>query len=151
MRQHGEGGYVSTAVEVFVDPVTGGIRTCSGWSTAFECGAIVNPDLLTNQIQGGCHDGGLQEPCSRLSSLKMARFSIRTWRSTVCPGSPIFRRLMLYSWTGRICLHRGREAPITCVAPAIANAVFNATGVRIRSMPLAPSGLATVLKSDNVV
>jgi len=34
----------------------------------------------------------------------------------------------------------GGEAPIVAVAPAIANAIFRACGVRLRSMPLAPDG-----------
>jgi CO/xanthine dehydrogenase Mo-binding subunit len=34
----------------------------------------------------------------------------------------------------------GGEAPIIAVAPAIANAIFRACGVRLRSMPLVPSG-----------
>jgi isoquinoline 1-oxidoreductase len=33
------------------------------------------------------------------------------------------------------------ETPIIGIAPAIANAIFDATGQRIRSMPLAPNGL----------
>ena len=35
------------------------------------------------------------------------------------------------------------ETPIVGLAPAVANAIFNATGVRLRSLPLAPSGLKT--------
>jgi nicotinate dehydrogenase subunit B len=34
----------------------------------------------------------------------------------------------------------GGETPIMAVAPAIANAIFRACGVRLRSMPLAPDG-----------
>jgi isoquinoline 1-oxidoreductase len=33
------------------------------------------------------------------------------------------------------------ETPLTGIAPAVANAIFDATGVRLRSMPLAPAGL----------
>jgi isoquinoline 1-oxidoreductase len=33
------------------------------------------------------------------------------------------------------------ETPIVCIAPAIGNAIFQATGTRIRSMPLAPKGV----------
>ncbi len=35
----------------------------------------------------------------------------------------------------------GGETPIVAIAPAIANAIFNATGVRLRSMPLVPDGV----------
>jgi isoquinoline 1-oxidoreductase len=37
----------------------------------------------------------------------------------------------------------GGETPIIAVAPAIANAVFSACGIRLRSMPLAPRGVVT--------
>ncbi len=33
------------------------------------------------------------------------------------------------------------ETPIVCVAPAVGNAIFNATGVRLRSLPMIPSGV----------
>jgi isoquinoline 1-oxidoreductase len=33
------------------------------------------------------------------------------------------------------------ETPIVGIAPAVANAIFDATGVRLRSMPLVPRGL----------
>jgi len=35
----------------------------------------------------------------------------------------------------------GGETPIVVVAPAIPNAIFNACGVRLRAMPLAPGGV----------
>ena len=35
------------------------------------------------------------------------------------------------------------ETPIVGLAPAVANAIFNATGVRLRSLPLVPKGLST--------
>ncbi len=35
------------------------------------------------------------------------------------------------------------ETPIVGLAPAVANAIFNATGVRLRSLPLAPRGIST--------
>ena len=39
------------------------------------------------------------------------------------------------------------ETPIVGLAPAIANAIFNATGLRLRSLPLVPRGLNTNAKS----
>jgi isoquinoline 1-oxidoreductase len=40
------------------------------------------------------------------------------------------------------------ETPIVGLAPAVANAIFSATGVRLRAMPLAPKGVATSATSQ---
>ncbi len=37
----------------------------------------------------------------------------------------------------------GSEAPLECIAPAIGNAIFSASGIRLRSLPLVPNGLRT--------
>jgi CO/xanthine dehydrogenase Mo-binding subunit len=42
------------------------------------------------------------------------------------------------------------EPPTTCVAAAIANAFFDATGVRMRSAPMSPARVRAVLKADGV-
>jgi isoquinoline 1-oxidoreductase len=42
----------------------------------------------------------------------------------------------------------GGEAPIMAVAPAIANAIFAACGVRLRSMPLVPAGRVPGIRPD---
>ena len=36
------------------------------------------------------------------------------------------------------------ETPIVAIAPAVGNAIFNATGIRLRSMPLVPQGMPKV-------
>ena len=35
------------------------------------------------------------------------------------------------------------ETPIMCIAPAIGNAIFDSTQIRLRSMPMVPDGLKT--------
>ncbi len=109
--------------------------------TAFECGAIVNPEGLVNQIEGATvmglggalfeaihfRDGTILDPS--LSRYRVPRFS------DVPPIEVILldRRDILPAGAG--------ETPIVAVAPALANAVYAATGRRIRSMPLAPDGV----------
>lgn len=129
-----KGGYISTAVEVFVDP-SSGIRVVRAVS-AFECGAILNPDLLRNQVEGALimglggalweaieFDGGkITNP--HLSQYHVPRFSAIPLIESIL----IDRKDLPSAGAG--------ECPIVCVAPAIANAVFNATGKRLRSMPL---------------
>ena len=107
---------------------------------AFECGAIVDPDNLMNQIEGATvmglggalfeavhFDGGrISNP--RLSQYRVPRFS---------DVPPI--EVVLIDRTDIPSAGAG-ETPIVAVAPAIANAIFAATGRRIRSMPLVPEG-----------
>ena len=51
-----KGSYVATCAEVAVDPASGKVRVVR-LVTAFECGAIVNPDQLKNQVEGAAMMG----------------------------------------------------------------------------------------------
>src|SRR5207302_3880007 len=51
-----KGGYLATCAEVAVDRATGKVRV-TRVVQAFECGAVVNPDLLKNQIEGAIVQG----------------------------------------------------------------------------------------------
>jgi isoquinoline 1-oxidoreductase len=126
---------VAACVEVAVDPPKGEIKVAEICET-FECGPILNPANLLSQVQG-CIVMGLggaltEEIEFRDGKILNPRFS----RYRV----PRFRDLP------RIDVHLvenheippagGGETPIIAVAPAIGNAVFAATGVRLRSMPM---------------
>ncbi len=133
-------GNVATAVEVAVDRATGRV-TIVRVVTAFECGAIVNPDQLRNQVVGANImglGGALFEAIEfdnghilngRFSKYRVPRFSDVPPIETVL----IDRKDLPSAGAG--------EAPIFGLAPAIANGIFDATGVRLRSLPLAPHGL----------
>src|SRR5207237_4435282 len=109
--------------------------------TAFECGAILNPDHLKNQIEGGMmmgiggamfeavefENGKILNP--RLSKYRVPRFSDMPVIETVL----LDRKDLPSAGAG--------ECPMVGLAPAIANAIFDASGVRLRSMPLVPGGL----------
>ena len=110
---------------------------------SFECGAIVNPDGLRNQVEGSIvqglggalfesidfEDGKLTN--GRFSQYRVPRFS------DVPPIDVVLldRRDLPPAGAG--------ETPIVGIAPAIGNAIFNATGIRLRSLPLIPRGLPT--------
>jgi nicotinate dehydrogenase subunit B len=133
-----KGGRVATAAAVTVDP--DGRLTISRLITAFDCGAIVNPDNLTSQIEGAVImglGGALFEMIDftqgRISNASMTAY--RVPRLTDLPQIEV------------ILLDRpdkpsagGGETPMVAVAPAIANAIYDARRVRLRSMPLAPGG-----------
>ena len=109
--------------------------------TAFDCGRIVNPDALTNQIQGAISmglGGALFEavhfePGGVLTNASMTDY--RVPRITDVPGIEV----VLLDRPDEPSAGAG-ETPIIALAPAIANAIFDATGVRLRDMPLVPDG-----------
>ncbi|HLV96566.1 MAG TPA: molybdopterin cofactor-binding domain-containing protein [Candidatus Acidoferrales bacterium] len=135
-----KGGNVATFAEVAVDRGSGNVQVVRVVS-AFECGAIVNPDGLRNQIEGGnimgmggalfeairFADGKILNP--HLAQYRVPRFKDVPQMETVL----IDRRDIPSAGAG--------ESPLMGVAPAIGNAIFDATGVRLRSMPMVPNGL----------
>jgi isoquinoline 1-oxidoreductase len=135
-----KGGNVATCAEVAVDAKSGDVRVVR-LTTAFECGAIVNPDGLRNQLEGAnimALGGALFEAIEfadgkilngRFSDYRVPRFSDVPLIETVM----IDRKDIPSAGAG--------ESSLVGVAPAIANAIFDATGVRLRSMPMVPSGL----------
>src|SRR5262249_41341498 len=131
--------------EVGVDASTGRVSVRRA-VISFDCGAVVNPDRLRCQIEGAVVmgiGGALFEAIefeggkilnARLALYRVPRFSDAPEMEIVL----VERRDVAPSGAG--------ETPIIGIAPAIANALFAATGKRIRSMPLAPAGLTAAAK-----
>jgi nicotinate dehydrogenase subunit B len=135
-----KGGNVATCAQVEVDRKSGEVKVVR-LVTAFECGAIVNPDGLRNQLEGAnimALGGALFEKIEfangkilngRFSDYRVPRFSDVPGLETVM----IDRKDIPSAGAG--------ESSLVGVAPAIANAIFDATAVRLRSLPLVPNGL----------
>jgi isoquinoline 1-oxidoreductase len=134
-----KGSYVATCAEARVEP-SGDVRVVR-LVAAFECGAVVNPDQLENQIEGSLVmglGGALFEAVefdrgviqnARLSRYRVPRFSDTPQIDVVL----VDRKDLPPAGAG--------ETPIVAVAPAVAGAIFAATGRRLRALPLAPQGL----------
>ena len=137
-----KGGNVATCAEVAVDQKSGNVKVVR-LVTAFECGAVVNPDHLRNQIEGGnvmALGGALFEAIEfengrilngRFSDYRVPRFSDVPAIEAVL----LDRKDIPSAGAGESCL--------LGVAPAVGNAIFDATGVRLRSLPMVPNGLKT--------
>lgn len=130
-------GYVATFVEVAVDRGTGDVKI-ERVLTAFDCGAIVNPDGLRNQLiganimgLGGALFEAIEFENGRILNNHFASYRVPRFRDL-----PPMDALLL-DRKDQPSVGAG-EAPIVGVAPAIANAVFDAIGVRLRGMPLGP-------------
>ncbi len=137
-----KGSYTAACVEVEVDRKTGTIHILDFLQT-FECGAIINPENLSAQVEG-CIVMGLGAALWEEIQFKKGRVQNPTLRQYRVPRfkdiPPV--EVVLINRPDLPSAGAG-ETPIITVAPAIANAVFAATGIRIRSMPIKSDELKT--------
>jgi CO/xanthine dehydrogenase Mo-binding subunit len=130
--------FVALVAEVEVNRTTGGIRVTDVWCS-HDCGQIVNPDGTVNQIEGG-----IVQTISR-TLLEELQFDRTHVTSTDWASYPILRfpdvpriHVSLINRPEMPLWGAGEMAP-TVVPSAISNAVFDATGVRLRSVPFLPA------------
>ena len=130
-----KGSYVATCAQVEVDRQRGDIRVLRVCE-AFECGAIINPANLKIQVEGCIvmgMGGALWEEIrfdnGRILNAGFDRYRVPRFSDVPELDVVLMDRPDLPS-TG------AGETPMITIAPAIANAVFAATGLRIRSMPI---------------
>ena len=136
--------YVAMAMEVTVDPASGRISvqrvTC-----AHDCGLVVNPDGLRNQIEGSIvqtlsrtlHEE-VQFDHARVTSVDWVSYPILTF-----PEVPAIEVALLDRPT--LPPFGAGEASTAPVAAALANAVFDATGARLRAVPFTPDRVKAVV------
>jgi CO/xanthine dehydrogenase Mo-binding subunit len=131
----GDNGYAALVAEVSVDAKTGSVQPRK-FTVAVDCGPISNPDGLRNQTEGGV-----------LQGMSRALLEEVTWDA---------KRVTSVDWETYNSLYLGFDAPaidvvlinklgvpangagelaITLVAAAIGNAIFDATGIRLRQAP----------------
>ncbi|HWS48360.1 MAG TPA: molybdopterin cofactor-binding domain-containing protein [Acidimicrobiia bacterium] len=104
--------------------------------TAFECGAVVDPENLRNQIEGATIMGlggalfeAVQFDAGRITNAGFSQYRVPRFTDVPPIEVVLVDRPDLPS-------AGGGETPITTIAPAIANAIFAACGRRIRALPL---------------
>jgi CO/xanthine dehydrogenase Mo-binding subunit len=139
-----EVAYVATVAHVHVEPLSGAIRVLR-IVTAHDCGLIINPDGLRNQIEGNV-----------LQSLSRALYEEVTFdeshiTSIDWDSYPILKfsdvpdvDVVLINHPDQPAVGAGEPATIT-TAPAIANAIFHASGARVRQIPFTPQRVKAAL------
>ena len=141
----GDNGYAALVAEVDVDLQTGTVRP-KRFVIALDCGPVSNPDGLRNQTEGGI-----------LQGMSRALVEEVTWDS---------RRVTSVDWETYKSLHLDYEMPtvetvlltpanvpatgagetaITVTPAAIGNAIFDATGARLRELPFTPERVKAAL------
>ena len=133
-----KGGRVATAATVHV--ARDGTLRVLRLVTAVDCGAVVHPEGLTNQVEGAVMMGlgGALFEAIDFTGGRILNAGLSTYRVPRLSDLPDVQVVLLDQPDQPSA--GGGETPIVAVAPAIGNAIFRACGVRLRSMPLAPSG-----------
>ncbi len=127
--------FVAACARVSVDPKSGVVNV-QHVCEVFECGAIQNPANLRSQVVG-CIIMGLGAALREEMQFENGKILNASFHRYLVPRFKDVPQLDIH------LLNRpdlpsvgGGETPIIAIAPAVANAVFDATGVRIRSMPI---------------
>ena len=134
----GDNGYAALVAEVEVDQGSGRVYP-KRFVVAHDCGPISNPDGLRNQIEGGVLQGTSRALGEEITWDDRKVTSI-DWRSykTLPVGMqlPVIEIILLDRPTAKAT--GAGETAITLAAAAIGNAIFDATGARIRQVPFTP-------------
>jgi carbon-monoxide dehydrogenase large subunit len=145
------GGFVfgSHAVEVEVDPATGQV-TVLKIAAAHDVGRAVNPMGVEGQIQGGFAMGlgyALYEEI-RYQDGRVLNPSFLDYRIPTMLDVPDIEAIIVEEADegGPFGAKGVGEPGLVGVAPAVANAIYNAVGVRIRELPITAEKLYWALK-----
>jgi len=145
VNYEGGNGYAAVVADVEVNAQTGEIRP-KHFFVAIDAGAVSNPDGLRNQAEGGV-----------LQGMSRALVEEVKWDSSHITSTDWVSYPVLYLGYEMpavdIVIVEPPEAPatgagetaITIAAPAIANAVFDATGARLRQVPFTPDRVKAAL------
>jgi nicotinate dehydrogenase subunit B len=137
--------YVGVVADIEVDRKTGKV-TVKKFYVAHDCGQIINPDGLKNQIEGNVVQTTsrtlleeLQFDRSRVTSLDWKSYPIIKFPDVPDVAIELIDRPTEKPW--------GAGEPTAAVVPsAIANAIYDATGARLRSVPFTPGKVRAALE-----
>ena len=141
----GENGWAAMAAEVEVNQDTGKV-TVKKIFFSNDSGPISNPDGLRNQIEGGALQGMSRAMGEEVTwdEQKMTSVDWQTYHSLPLGFDVPEIQVKLINRPDENATGAG-ETSITIVAAAIANAIFDATGARIRQVPFTPERVKAAL------
>lgn len=139
------GSYIAAVADISVNEKDGKIKVHK-ITVAVDCGPVVNPDPLVAQVEG----------CAVMGCSTTLKERIHFANGGVKSANFDDYQLLKMSEVPEIEVHIIKstekiggigEPPVTPIAPAIANAFCNLTGVRVRRLPLDPKTVLEALKN----
>jgi CO/xanthine dehydrogenase Mo-binding subunit len=148
-------GYIfaAQAAEVEVDIETGKVRVIQG-ASAHDMGHAIHPQNAEGQIEGGFVQGlgyTLTEEIA-FDGGKVINPSFADYKIPITMDVPPINSIIVeaYDETGPYGAKGLGEPGLVGVAPAIANAIFDAVGIRIKDLPITPEKVLEALKGKQV-
>jgi nicotinate dehydrogenase subunit B len=141
----GDNGYCALVAEVDVDRNAGRIAV-KRFVVAQDCGPISTPDGMKNQIEGGVLQGMSRALGEEVTwdDRKVTSVDWRTFHSLTLGFEMPALEIVLINRPDKEAAGAG-ETAITLVTAAIGNAVFDATGARLRQVPFTPDRVKAAL------
>jgi len=142
----GGNGYAALIAEVAVNLETGLVRP-TRFVVALDCGPISNPDGLRNQIEGGILQGMSRALVEEVTwdNRRITSTDWETYRSLHLDYEMPAIECVFVTPEGVPAIGAG-ETAITVTPAAIGNAIFDATGGRLRELPFTPERVTAALR-----
>ncbi len=142
--------FAAVFAEVEVDTETGVVRLMKLVS-AIDCGVAINPQMAEGQIEGAATQAigyALTEEMVADQAGRMLNLDFKNYRIFTAAVMPKLETILVetYEPTGPFGAKAIAEIPIDAPAPPIANAIFNATGTRLRHPPFTPEKVLRAIK-----
>jgi isoquinoline 1-oxidoreductase len=141
-----KGAYVATCAEISISQPGNKVKIERA-VTAFECGAIVNPEHLKNQVEGSVIQGigGALFEAIEFENGRILNGHVGKYRLPRFNDVPVLETILLDRKD--LPSAGAGETPIVALAPAVGNAIYQATGVRVRALPMAANGVPNQVQS----
>ncbi len=144
--------FAAQGAEVEVDTETGVVRVLRAIS-AIDAGRVINPITAEGQIEGGATQAlgyGVCEEMVYDSNGAMLTTNLSDYRIFSAPDMPAMETYIVETSDpfGPFGAKAIAEIPIDAMAPAVANAVADALGIRIRQIPLTPERVLKAIRAQ---
>ena len=142
--------YSAQIAEVEVDEETGQVRVLKVWA-AHDCGRALNPVAVEGQVIGSVWMGigqALSEEMVYTANGLLANPGLLEYRVPTTLDSPEIEAMLVESLDpeGPFGAKESGEGSLAAVIPAIANAIYDAVGVRLRELPFTPDRVLAAIR-----